>query len=183
MSSAVSRHRTQKNNKWWLRDIFQVFIKIFAFVGMHLPPLQNFFVGDLVAMSCPPLKNFSRPPKFDLVEFLPIFIFLEKIFLGLKIDFKISFKNEILNYDNSIIICNLIQWYFIYFLKSIFRPRKIISRKIKIGKNSTRSNLGGLIKNFFKFSKITLGDRTCGPKLLNLTDRTKSLITGVGKFL
>ena len=63
-------------------------------------------------------------------------------------------------------------------LKSIYRPGKIFSRKIKIGKNSRRSNLGGLIKFFFKFSKITLG-----PTLLNLPDRTESLITGVGKFL
>ena len=35
LSSAVSRHRTQKNNKWWLRDIFQVWIKIFVFTGIH----------------------------------------------------------------------------------------------------------------------------------------------------
>src|SRR3569623_342360 len=67
-------------------------------------------------------------------------------------------------------------------LKSIYRPEKNFSRKIKTGKNSRRSNLGGLIKIFFKFSKITLGDRTCGPTLLNLPDRTESLITGVGKF-
>ena len=42
LSSAVSWHRTQKNNKWWLRDIFQVCIKIFAFVGIHSPLAPKF---------------------------------------------------------------------------------------------------------------------------------------------
>ena len=49
LSSAVSRHRTQKNNKWWLRDIFQVFIKICAFVGMHSPLAPKLFYVQILS--------------------------------------------------------------------------------------------------------------------------------------